>query len=195
MTAVEYRLVWTSTLRSPSRRTLVSEPMSRDEALAQFDASQEIRRSCSRGRGWLRVVAEDEYQRIAADAAHMAELSKQVLARFAEELAQALGADELLHLARRAEGLYATDLGRQMRELVDAERYRRIRKTITLHMHTAACRTTACDGASSTDYSRADEVMLLLGWEPALQCMRRWEAVGYTCDWRDLAYGPTADAR
>jgi hypothetical protein len=54
----------------------------------------------------------------------MAELTAAVLANFARDLA---AADErqFEHLARRAEGRYATDLGRLERDLVNTERERR----------------------------------------------------------------------
>lgn len=49
------------------------------------------------------------------------ELTLQVLARFAVELAEA-GPAQLDHLAQRAEARYTTELGDRMRELVDYER-------------------------------------------------------------------------
>jgi hypothetical protein len=48
-------------------------------------------------------------------------LTLQVLARFAEELAEA-GSAQFDHLAERAEGRYTTELGDRMREMVDYER-------------------------------------------------------------------------
>jgi hypothetical protein len=55
--------------------------------------------------------------------AQMAELTNTVLADFARQLA---AADTLQfeHLAARAEGHYATDLGRRERDLVDLARAR-----------------------------------------------------------------------
>lgn len=49
------------------------------------------------------------------------ELTLQVLARYAVELAEA-GPAQFDHLAQRAEGDYATELGDRMHELVDHER-------------------------------------------------------------------------
>lgn len=58
-------------------------------------------------------------------AAQMAQLTQQVLDRFAVELAEA-GPAQLEHLAQRAEARYASDLGGRMRALVDAERSARV---------------------------------------------------------------------
>jgi hypothetical protein len=66
----------------------------------------------------------DERKR-AAQTAAMAALADKVVARFAQELAEA---DELQleHLAQRAEARYTSDLGKRMRDLVDFERSRRV---------------------------------------------------------------------
>jgi len=61
----------------------------------------------------------------ALTAASMQELTRKVLARFADELAEADDL-QLIHLAQRAEARYASDLGDRMRDLVDAERSRRV---------------------------------------------------------------------
>lgn len=53
------------------------------------------------------------------------ELELKVLRRFAVELAEA-GAAQFDHLAQRAEGNYATELGARMHELVDYERAARV---------------------------------------------------------------------
>lgn len=58
-------------------------------------------------------------------AAVMDDLTRKVLARFAEELGAADDL-QLIHLAQRAEARYASNLGERMRELVDAERSRRV---------------------------------------------------------------------
>jgi hypothetical protein len=64
------------------------------------------------------------------NAAVMSDLTAKVLTRFAEELAEA-GDQQLRHLAQRAEARYTTNLGDQMRVLVDTEVARRfqIRKS------------------------------------------------------------------
>lgn len=59
MAAGLFRLVWTP----PSGDVIVSEPTTRDRALYRFDNCREIRRQAGWGRGRLRVLAEDEYQR------------------------------------------------------------------------------------------------------------------------------------
>lgn len=59
MAADLFRLVWTP----PSGDVVVSEPTSRVNALFRFDNCREIRRQACLGRGRLRVLAEDEYQR------------------------------------------------------------------------------------------------------------------------------------
>jgi hypothetical protein len=59
------------------------------------------------------------------NAAQMTALTVKVLDRFAEELREA-DALQLKHLAERAEGRYATNLGDRMRDLVDAERAARV---------------------------------------------------------------------
>lgn len=55
---------------------------------------------------------------------HMTALVNAVVARFQDELAAGSDA-ELHHLANRAEGRYASDLGDRMRACVDYERTRR----------------------------------------------------------------------
>ena len=59
MTAGLFRLVWTP----PSGDVVVSEPTSRVNALDRFDSCRQIRQDACWGRGRLRVLAEDEYQR------------------------------------------------------------------------------------------------------------------------------------
>ncbi len=54
----------------------------------------------------------------------MTQLRNTVLARYADQLAAA-GPLQFEHLAARAEGNYASDLGARERELVDFERARR----------------------------------------------------------------------
>lgn len=123
-------------------------------------------------------------------AEHMAELTEQVLVRFREELAEAFGDDEVLHLARRAEARFSTDLGRRMRALVDTERYSRARDAVVLFIHEARCDARAtgrCSGYSATDYARADEVLLMCRWDDAIAVMRAWQARGYVGDWHTVA--------
>jgi hypothetical protein len=61
----------------------------------------------------------------AAQAAAMTALADKVVARFAQELAEA-DTLQLEHLAQRAEARYTSDLGKRMRDLVDFERSRRV---------------------------------------------------------------------
>jgi hypothetical protein len=125
-------------------------------------------------------------------AAHMAELTAQVLNHFADELAAATP-QQLDHLAERAETLPASVVGDTMRHLVDDEYQRRRRDLIALHMHIAGCaHHRGCTGVTSTDLLRADEVIRLLGRDLAVACMTAWERAGYAGDWRDVQYGPAA---
>jgi hypothetical protein len=64
-------------------------------------------------------------------AEQMAKLTTQVLARYQEELIEA-DERQLIHLAQRAEALYAGVLGQRMRGLVDDERDRRVRCHVEL---------------------------------------------------------------
>lgn len=64
-----YRLVWTRRTQHTGERTLASEPLTRAEALRQFDNCSEIRRSAGAGHGRLRVMPNDEYARIQRGAA------------------------------------------------------------------------------------------------------------------------------
>jgi len=61
----------------------------------------------------------------------MAALTEQVLARFHEELIEA-DDRQLIHLAQRAEARYSSQLGEQMRALVDGEHERRRRQCLGL---------------------------------------------------------------
>lgn len=61
----------------------------------------------------------------------MAALTEQVLTRFHEELIEA-DDRQLVHLAQRAEAKYASDLGARMRQLVDDEHDRRVRRAVEL---------------------------------------------------------------
>jgi GTP1/Obg family GTP-binding protein len=63
-------------------------------------------------------------------AGQLDQLTATVLANYARDLANAPDGPEFEHLARRAEGRYSTNLGERERQLVDAERARRVAATL-----------------------------------------------------------------
>ncbi|GIE35945.1 hypothetical protein Ait01nite_089900 [Actinoplanes italicus] len=62
MTADLFRIIWTGRL---SGKTVVSDPLPRDQALAEFDSHLGLRRAASNGLGRFRVMRDADYQQLA----------------------------------------------------------------------------------------------------------------------------------
>jgi hypothetical protein len=59
MDTTDYLLVWTKA----AGPTVTSEPLTKDEALAQFDGMRSIKLAACQGRGRLRVMRAEDYQK------------------------------------------------------------------------------------------------------------------------------------
>jgi hypothetical protein len=59
MDTTSYLLVWTKAAAGP---TVTSEPLTKDEALRQFDGLRSIKQAACQGRGRLRVMRAEDYR-------------------------------------------------------------------------------------------------------------------------------------